>query len=1079
MIMSITNKLVNSYSGKSRILLLLLWTLWLGNLAAQVTGTVRDGNTGEELIGANVLIKGTAFGTLTDADGLFSLNAKAGDTLKISYVGYSDHEVVVPYDLKMDILLQPGVGLDEMIVVGYSSQSRRDISGSISVVNMEDVKKIQSSNIADQLQGQIAGVQIGSSGDPGSKSFVRIRGFSTINNNEPLYVIDGVPVINQTDLNFLNPNDIQSIQVLKDASSAAVYGARAANGVILVTTKKGKIGENKLNLDIVSGIQYPGSFPNLLNPTEQLKVDQELRKGAGLPFNSNLYIKNGDTWVLPDYIVSGGGFIGGVLAGDPRADPSRYFLSTNPLADRSKNYLIQQVNKEGTDWYKQIFNSAPMTNYQLTTSGGSDKARYYLSANYYDNRGVLINNDYKRYQVRANNEFTINNKIRLGNQFNYSHQINNAGGGNLSGFINILELFPVHDIKGNYGGGYTLKSEINPVAIQNRKKINNTGYLSYVFGNAYAEIDLLPNLTFKSQFGLDYHITRSKIYEESMYENPFGTSNNSLTEIQTNETNWSHFNTLNFSKTLAGIIDIQSLTGMEAATNHQQSIGSQVRGLQFGNDPNFRQLPNGTDAVTGGAEREHYKFSMFQSLNVKISDKYLFTGIIRRDGSSRFINNRYSTFYGVSAAWRVTDESFMKNIRKNSINDLKLRIGYGETGNNEAGDYPGYSNYSNVIVFPFGGSLFSGAYSITGNHTSSIKGYDQTTTGNPDLKWETNALFNVGVDVTFFNHLDVIAEWYYRKTKDMIFGIEQPSTAGKVGTIQTNIGSMKNTGLDLNLKYSAMALNKRINYSIGLTLSQYRNEVLNLDNNSNSFIPSGFSNGGPLTRTEAGKPISQFHGYIVDGIWKSEEEITKILFSDKGQAKPGRFKFRDLNLDGRINDADFTFIGSPHPDFIYGLQLNANAKNIDLSLFLNGVVGNQIINIVKSEYYSPFSNGNRHHDVLSESGITLPVLDELDIYSYNRSTFYVEDGSYLRVKNIQLGYTLPATKLSRLGIHHLRVYLQAQNLFTFTKYSGVDPDVTIANFGNGSGLGRDYTLGVDYGRYPTVKSVLFGINLEF
>lgn len=1068
------------FSLRNHIIPSIVWLFWsFVTLNAQVTGTVKDANTGESLVGANILIKGTSVGTLSGIDGSFNLEARPGDGLKVSYIGYADLDVVVPPGLTLNILLTPGIGLNDLVVVGYSSQSRRDISGSVSVVNMDDVKKIPSSNIADQLQGQIAGVQIGSTGDPGSRSFVRIRGFSTINNNEPLYVIDGVPVINQTDLNFLNPNDIQSIQVLKDASSAAVYGARAANGVILVSTKKGKIGENKLNLDIVSGIQFPGSFPNLLNPAEQLKIDQELRKGAGLPFSSNLYVKNGNTWVLPDYIVNGGGFIGGVLAGDPRADPSRYFLSTNPLSDRSKNYLIQKVNKEGTDWYKAIFNGAPLTNYQLTTSGGSDKARYYLSANYFDNHGILINNNYKRYQVRANNEFTIKNKIRLGNQFNYSHQINNAGVGGISGFVNILELFPVRDIKGNYGGGYGLKGENNPVAFQERRNANNSGYLSYVFGNAYAEIDLLPNLTFKSQFGLDYHFNRSKVYEETPYENQFGTSNNSLTEIQSTETNWSYFNTLNFSKTIAGFMELQSLTGMEVATNHALGIGTQVRALQFGNDPQFRQLPNGTDPIAGGTESEHNKFSLFQSLNVKVLDKYLFTGIVRRDGSSRFINNRFSNFYGISAAWRVGDEPFMQNIRKKSINDLKFRIGYGETGNNEAGDYPGFSNYSNVIVFPFGGSLFSGAYSISGNPTSSIKGYEQTSTGNPDLRWETNALFNIGMDITLFHHFDIIAEWYHRRTSDMIFGIEQPSTAGKVGTIQTNIGAMKNTGVDLNLRYQARAWNKIIQYSIGLTLSQYRNEVLNLDNNSNSFIPSGFSLGGPLTRTEAGQPISQFHGYIVDGLWKSDDEITKTLFSDKGQAKPGRFKFRDLNQDGRINDADFTLIGSPHPDFIYGLQFNANAKNIDLSLFLNGVVGNEIMNIGKSDYYSPFSLGNHHHDILSESGVTLPVLDELDVYSYNRSSFYVEDGSYLRVKNIQLGYTWPSSKLSRLGISHFRIYLQAQNVFTFTNYTGVDPDVTIANFSNGGALGRDYTLGVDYGRYPTVKSILFGINLEF
>jgi len=1052
------------------------------DLIAQINGGVRDRNTLEALIGANIVNKSNSQGTLSGIDGTFQLEGRPGDSLKITYIGYVDMEVMVPIGLTMDILLNPGIGLDELIVVGYSSQSRRDISGSISVVNMEDVKKIPSSNIADQLQGQVAGVQIGSSGDPGARSFVRIRGFSTINNNEPLYVIDGVPVINQTDLNFLNPNDIQSIQVLKDASSAAVYGARAANGVILVNTKKGKIGDNKLSLEIVSGIQFPGKFPELLNPLEQLTLDQGAAQGAGIPFNSTLYIKNGDTWTLPDYIVKGGGFIGGVLAGDPRADPSRYFLSTNPLADQSKNYLIQKANKEGTDWYKQAFNSAFMTNYQLSTSGGSDKARYYLSANYFDHKGILINNDYTRYQVRANNEFTIKNKIRLGNQFNYSYQENKLGYSNLGQGVNpnsILEIFPVYDIKGNYGGNYGLRGGGNPVALQNRIKSNNTGYLSYVFGNIYAEVDLLPDLTFKSQFGLDYHHNRTKLYFETPYEGQQSQGGNELYEAQNSEFNWNHFNTLSFTKNLIGFINIQSLTGMESAAAHTLGLFGGARNLQFGNDPQFRQLSNGTSPVLGSSESEHYKFSFFQSLHVKLYDKYLFTGIIRRDGSSRFINHRFSTFYGISAAWRVTDEKFFENIRKSSINDLKFRIGYGITGNNEAGDYPGYSNYSSTINFPNGFFLYSATYPISGNPATSVKGYDQSSTGNPDLKWESNALFNIGIDATLFNHVEIILDWYNRKTSDMIFGIEQPSTAGKVGTIQTNIGSMKNRGIDLNLKYQGKAWANKINYTIGLVLSQYKNEVLNLDNNSNSFISNGFSFIGPVTRTEAGQPISQFYGYIKEGLWKDEDEINKTLFSDRGQAKPGRFKFRDLNRDGKISDADLTYIGSPHPDFIYGLNLNANTKSFDFSLFLNGCAGNEILNVLKAETHGSFGNGNHNREALTEAGISLPVLDETDVYSYQRSSFYVEDGSYLRIRNIQFGYTVPALALQRLGIGRLRLYLQAQNLFTFTRYSGVDPDVTIANFTNGSGLGRDYTLGVDYGRYPTVKSILVGINLDF
>ncbi len=1063
----------------------LIWiVLTISNLSAQVTGTVKDSNTGETLIGANILVKGTSLGTLSGSDGSFTLDARSGDLVKVSYIGYTDLEITVPADLKLDILLSPGIGLDELIVVGYSSQSRRDISGSVAVVNVDDMKKIASSTITDQLQGQIAGVQIGSSGDPGAKAFVRIRGFSTINNNEPLYVIDGVPVINQTDMNFINPNDIQSIQVLKDASSAAVYGARAANGVILINTKKGKTGENKVNVDITSGIQFPGKFLDLLSPSEQLQVDQGLFKGAGVPFSSTLYVKNGDTWTLPDFIIKGGGFIGGVAAGDPRANESNYFLSSNSLADQTKNYLIEKANKEGTNWAKEIYNSAPFSNYQLNTSGGSNKARYYLSASYYDQQGILIESNYKRYQVRVNNEFTIKNKIRLGNQFNYSYQKNIAGvGGPFYGSVDpyfMLGIFPVHDIKGNYGGTYGLKGGRNMVAAQERKKLNDKGNLSNVFGNLYAEIDLLPGLTFKSQFGLDFRYNIIKNYLETFYEEVLQSEGgNDYYEFRNSELNWNQFNTLNFSKTFFGSFNIQSLTGIEAATNHYDGQIVRVRNFQFGNDPQFRTFSNGVNPLAESSEGEHYKFSAFESLNLKWNDKYLLTGIVRRDGSSRFINNRYSTFYGVSAAWRVSDETFFHTLRKTSINDLKFRIGYGETGNNEAGDYPGYSTYGNIITFPNGGSLYSAAYPITGNYATSIKGYDQLTTGNPDLKWESNAIFNIGLDATFFNHLDIIAEGYRRITRDMIFGVDLPSTAGKVGTIQTNIGSMKNMGFDFNLKYRGQAWNRKLNYSLGLTLSHYENEVLNLDNNSNTFIAAGYGDFGPMTRIETGQPISVFYGFITDGLWKNEEEIKRVLFEEVGLAKPGRFKFVDLNKDGKIDDADLTQIGSPHPDLIYGLQFNANAKNIDLSIFLNGCIGNEILNAVKFTTFGTYKFSRFHRDVLYQSGSTLPVLDYTDVYSFNRSNFFVEDGSYLRIKNIQLGYTLPSERMARLGISQLKIYLQAQNLITWTGYSGSDPDVTIADFRNGRNLGRDYTLGVDYGRYPTMKSVVFGINLEF
>lgn len=1058
-------------------LLLVLGVAGVTSAQKTVTGTVTSGADGEPLIGATVLVKGTSTGTATDVDGTYSLAVPGNDAVLVySYTGFTSKEITVGDQTVINVTLDEGSTLTEVVVTGYTAQSRRDITGSVAVIDTREMKKLASSNFAEQLQGKVAGVQIGTSGDPGAASFVRIRGYGTINNNEPLYVIDGVPVQNESNLNFLNPNDIESMQVLKDASAASIYGSRAANGVIIITTRKGKVGNSKIAVDWFYGTQSPTKYPELLNPAELLELNQKLDQGAGIPFSSSLYIQEGDKWVLPDFVYRGGGSSGGAKSGDPRVDPSRYFLTPDPTANADVNYLIQKTNKEGTDWFREMFNSAPVANYQVSAQGGSDKGNYFLSGNYYNHQGMMFRNDYERYQARANTQFNVKKNFRIGNHLNFAYQTGHGGIGNpnegspLMNAYRMPQLAPVYDINGYFGGAYGMNSNAsNPVADQERNFVNNS-HSARLFGDIYAEVDLLKGLTAKTLFGMDYNTGRGKYYGFRNFNNTEVNSANSLEENQFTNENWIWYNTLRYSFDVGDNIHLDLLGGTEAKNNHY--IGFNARGskLEFGDDQYYRVLGNvaGGTYGLGSYEGSTSKFSLIGSANASIMDKYLLAFTIRRDGSSKFLNNRYGVFPGFSVGWRISNESFMEGV--DAITDLKLRAGYGITGNDEAsGDFPGFSN--------FGTSIGGTSYDITGSGNSVVPGFDQNSIGNPDLKWETTKMLNLGFDLTLFSKLDLVFEWYNKKTTDMIYPLQLPTTAGQVGSLNVNIGDMKNTGVDLQLNYRGSA--GKLTYTVGLTGSVYKNEVITLDANENTFVRSGGSRIDNLTITQAGYPLSQFYGYIVDGLWASQAEIDATLRTNPGNAKPGRFKFRDINGDGQINNLDETTIGSPHPDFLLGANFSANYNNFDFTLFLQGVFGNELLNYVKYFTHTPAFQANYAREMLTEAGQSLPVLDRNDNYSNQRSSFYVEDGSYLRARNIQIGYTLPNRLLSKAGIDRLRAYVQGQNLLTFTNYSGLDPDVTVDNIQQGFVQQRDYALGIDRGRYPTAATVLFGINLEF
>lgn len=1070
-------KRLNSFSGKAGVLMLVFGLLVSFAFAQRkVTGRVTAAETGSGLPGATVKVKGSTAGVSTGADGSFSIDVPGNNTvLEVSFVGYDTREVSVGTDAVINIALQASnAAMSAVVVTGYASQERRSITGSVAVVDTREMTKYAASNIADQLQGKVPGVQMSTSGDPGASAFVRIRGIGTINNNEPLYVIDGVPVQNESNINFLNPNDIESIQVLKDAASASIYGSRAANGVIVITTKKGKSGTSKLAVDIYYGNQTPSKIPETLNPQEFLKVQQELAKGQGIPFSSNIYINQGGTWVLPDFAVRG---LGGFLAGDPAVDPTKYNLNTDPTGGGVGDYLILRTNKAGTNWFKEVFKPAAQKSVQISASGGSDKGNYFFSGNIYDHNGIMLGNQYRRYQTRVNSSYNIGKFIRVGENLNVAYQTTRASFGNpnegspLIGTYGMPQLVPVYDIAGNFASPANFNSNVsNPVADLSRNRDNSFGHSFRVTGSVFGEVDLADFLTWKTSYGIDYNSGPGQYYGTRRYDATEGNTNpNSLQNTFFLNRNWVFFSTLAFKKNF-GDHRVTALAGYESKQSYYEGFNAGGSQLAF-DDENYRLLQNVNPATyyMGSYRGLHNVVSQFAQASYSYDDKYLVSGTVRRDGSSRFINNKYSIFPSGSVGWRISKESFMDNV--GFINDLKLRASYGLLGNNEVGgDFPGFSNFFT--------SVGTANYDINGTGNSTITGFEQGSTGNPDLKWETSTITNIGFDATVLNNFTVMLEWYNRTTNDMIYNVELPLELGAVGRQAQNIGTMKNTGIDFSLGYNKR-VNRDFNFNVALTGSTVKNTVVKLEANDNSFIRSGGSRIGDITYTKAGLPISQFYGYICDGLWSSQAEINKVLFKNAGDAKVGRFKFRDLNGDGQIDNNDETFLGSPLPTFLLGLNLTANYKNFDFTAYISGSYGFKLFNFVK--YFTHFNafQRSRSKDFLYEAGKTLPVLDGGDNYSSQRNSYYVEDGSFTRLRNLQIGYSLPADMLKKLNLSRCRFYVQGQNLLTFTKYSGLDPDVTITNITEGYNSQRDLSIGLDNGRYPLARNFIFGINLEF
>ena len=1052
---------------KTRWLVALAMLVSTGLFAQKtITGTVTD-EAGEPLIGASVLVQGTNVGTVTDLDGSFTIEANEGDVLVISYTGYEPVNITVGSETVLTVALAEGVTIGEVVVTGYSTQSRRNITGAVTSLDASEIEELPVSNVSQALQGRAAGVTVTQSGAPGTGVSVRIRGYGTIGSNEPLYIVDGIPLSWNGATLDINPNDIESIQILKDASSASIYGARAANGVVIITTKKGSVtGESKLNFNAYYGFQQPTNLPEMLSPQELADVLWEAQKNAGLSPSHPQY-GDGPTPVLPNYIIP---------TGASSADESTYDHITNP---------ITRANKEGTDWLDEIFDTNPIQSYNLSATGGNEKAQYALSAGYFRQDGVVIHTNYERFSLRANSLFRIKDRVRVGENLSvaYSEQVGIAGGimgtGNaISMAFRMPSIIPVYDVGGNFAGTRAtgFNNPDNPVAMQVRNKDNKSRGLRILAG-AYLEVDILEGLTAKTAFNVNLATTfENKNFSIRNIEASEPSAADALSQRADNSLNWTWYNTLQYRTTFADAHNLSVLVGTEAIEDEFTFFGASRSGY-FSTDIAFRQLNAGEAGINNfGSRAEWSLFSIFGKADYDYKGRYLASVTARRDGSSRFgPDNRYGNFYAFSLGWRISDESFLQDV--GFINDLKIRGGWGQTGNQEIGNYTQFSTY--------GGSLQESAYDIGGTNSSVVGGFDLSQFGNPEVKWETTTSVNVGFDARLFNNrVDVVFDWFDRKTSDMLLQVDPPTLAGVANAAFFNVGEMENKGFETALAYYSPR-NQDFTYSIGVNFSTYDNEVVAL-NDSLQVIEGGTFRSFRATRTQQGHPLASYFGYIIDGIFQTQAEVD--AHADSPGAAPGRFKIRDVNGDGLIDAQDRTFIGSPHPDFTYGASINLAYKGFDLSIFLQGVQGNELFNANKyfQDFVQTFQNSQKAKTILQSWGYPgvdnasarLPQINQNapDI-ELAPSTFYLEDGSYLRVKYVTLGYNFDQNALSNAGLQNLRLYVQATNLLTITDYSGIDPEVGLASYyGQGADVGG---IGVDRGQYPVVKTFTFGLSATF
>lgn len=992
-----------------------------------LTGTVTSTATNVPLPG--VTVAGNKISVLTDENGRFSIKVSDGEELIFSYVGMKSVTWKVNGTSNINVTLEREQNdLDQVIVTGYKAEKKKDITGAVSVVNVNETTKESNVSILTSLQGRIPGVQVNNDGTPGGTgTTVTIRGFSTTGATGPLYVIDGVTTTNPT---ALTPADIESIQVLKDAASATIYGARANNGVIVITTKKGKSPKTEVSFNSFVGIQSIANRIHMLNTQQYGEAVWQAYKYSGLTPSHSVY-GNGPTPVAAAFI-----------------DPGH----TTPTGN--------------TDWLGEIFHPAVIQSYNLGLNKSTDKSTFYLGMNYDNNDGIQRYSSFDKFSTRFNSSYNINNRITIGEnlQVSYFRQVN-FGPKAINDAVFQFPYIPVYDNKGNFAGPWTgdQSDKRNPLGELYGNKDNRFQNWR-IFGNVFADAQLVKGLTFRTSFGVDYTNfyvrTFSPSYTEGAHGNP--TAYLTTNTNHTMATTWT--NTLNYHLAL-GEHSFDLLGGAEAIKFSLEAFSATNNGFII-NNYDYAYLGSATSIPTaGGNATRNALLSQFAKFNYAFSDRYLFSATVRRDGSSRFSkSDRYGIFPAFSAGWRISQEKFMSNA--SFINDLKLRGSWGKTGNQEIGDF-------NTLNF-FKTNPDFGGYNLAGTPTGAEAGYYLSQLGNASLKWEAQTQTDIGIDfIGFNNHITVSADWYNKKTTNLLINPALLAVAGGGNAPYINSGKVQNRGFELGVGYNN-GFHSGLHWSIDFNVAYNQNKILGLA----PGVPYIVTDYG---RIEPGHAMNEFYGYVADGIFKTPKEVSdytaKVIGGDF-QAAPGRIRYKDLNSDGIIDANDRTYIGNPNPKLNYGLNLSATYKGFDAAIFLNAVTGNKIFNEetkynILGLFFSNYSTRVLGAWTAENSNSNIPALQQNLTNNEGRtSTFYVEDGSYLKVKSIQIGYTLPKSLLAKIGIRNLRFYVQGQNLFTFTGYTGMDPE----SVGTGP-----FNRGVDYQGmlYPHAKAVNFGLNLNF
>ena len=1011
-----------------------------------VKGTVTENVFNEPVLGATVVETGTSNGVATDLDGHFTLTVPVKSTLTISFVGYKT-QVLQP-QATMNVMLEENSELlNEMVVTGYTMQRKADLTGAVSVVSVDEIAKQNENNPIKALQGRVPGMNIMADGSPSGAATVRIRGIGTLNNNDPLYIIDGVPT--KAGMHELNGNDIESIQVLKDAASASIYGSRAANGVIIITTKRGKEGKVKINFDASVAIQTYAHKMDVLNAKEFGQVMWQGYVNDGLDPNQNGLGYHYD-W---SYNQQGVPVLNGITM-------SKYLdaAGTTPAAD--------------TDWFDETTRTGVIQQYNVSLSNGSERGSSFFSLGYYKNKGIIKMTDFERFSARMNSDYKLlkigdRNIVTVGENFtvNRTGEVQ-APGGFLENVLQFNPSLPVRTVNGDYAGpvgGYPDRE--NPLARLDRNSDNRYTYWR-MFGDAYLNINPFKDFNIKTTFGLDYAQKQQRIFQYPITE---GTVANPINGVEAKQEHWTKWMwnaiaTYNFE---VGKHRGDAMVGTELNREDDVWFSGKKYDYMILN-PNYMWPNAGVGESEAYGSGEGYTLvSFFGKVNYTYADRYLASLTLRRDGSSRFgKNNRYGTFPSVSAGWRISEERFME--KTDWIDNLKLRASWGQTGNQEISNIARYTLYeSNYGEAGFGGQSYGTSYDIAGTNGGQTlpSGFKRNQLGNDDLKWETTTQTNLGFDFGLFrNALYGSFEWYYKKTKDILVYMPGIGVMGEGSSQWINAGEMVNKGVEFNMGYRGNIGD--FQYDFTGNIGTYRNKVTKLP----ETIAARGTFGGNGVESVVGHPMGAQVGYVYDGIFKSQEEIDN--HATQNGAGLGRIRWKDINSDGVINEKDQQWIYNPVPDFTWGLNIYLQYKNWDFTMFWQGVHGVDVISDLKRETdlwsglnISNLNKGDRLLNTWSPTnmGSNIPAISTMDNNNEKRvSSYFVENGSYAKLRTIQLGYNFPKSICEKMHMERLRMYLSAQNLFTIKSksFTGVDPEN--ANFG-----------------YPIPLNVTFGLNVSF